>query len=140
MTGRYSLFEHSTNLAKNSISLRSLDVYKRQHLHDDDEQIRWNKGYNHCYVLQRQPSNELLEAAVLLEPVSGRKLTVETDLPGVLLYTGGYLSAPDRGVCLETQYFPDTPSHPDFPSCLLTPEKEYDHRTVYQFSCPCISD
>lgn len=110
------------------------------HLHDDDEQIRWNKGYNHCYVLKRQPSNELLEAAVLLEPVSGRKLTVETDLPGVLLYTGGYLSAPDRGVCLETQYFPDTPSHPDFPSCLLTPEKEYDHRTVYQFSCPCISD
>ena len=72
--------------------------------------------------------------AVLSDPFSGRRLTVRTDLPGVLLYTAGYLApTPDIGVCLETQYFPDTPSHPHFPSCLLMPGEEYRHRTIYTF-------
>lgn len=105
-----------------------------ENLHDDNEQIRWNRGYNHCYVLKNEVSNQLQTAAILSDPISGRELTVETDLPGVLLYTAGYLPAPDTGVCLETQYFPDTPSHPHFPSCLLMPGEEYRHRTVYKFS------
>lgn len=104
-----------------------------EHLHDDNEQLNWNKGYNHCYVLQERKPGELVEAAVLAAPDSGRELIVETDLPGILLYTGGYLSTPERGLCLETQYFPDTPSHPDFPSCLFTPEREYNHQTIYRF-------
>lgn len=105
-----------------------------ENLHDDNEQIRWNRGYNHCYVLKNEVSNQLQTAAILSDPISGRELTVETDLPGVLLYTAGYLPTPDTGVCLETQYFPDTPSHPHFPSCLLMPGEEYRHRTVYKFS------
>ena len=104
------------------------------HLYDDDEQLHWNKGYNHCYILKEESSDTLLTAAVLSDPFSGRKLTVRTDLPGVLLYTSGYLApTPDIGVCLETQYFPDTPSHPHFPSCLLMPGEEYLHRSIYTF-------
>lgn len=104
------------------------------HLYDDNQQLHWNKGYNHCYILKEQPSETLLTAAVLSDPFAGRELTVETDLPGVLLYTAGYLvPTPDIGVCLETQYFPDTPSHPHFPSCLLMPGEEYRHRTIYTF-------
>lgn len=105
------------------------------HLYDDNEQLHWNKGYNHCYVLQESQPGKLLEAVVLFAPDSGRKLIMETDLPGILLYTGGYLSIPEKGVCLETQYFPDTPSHPNFPSCLFTSEKEYKHQTIYKFRC-----
>ena len=104
------------------------------HLYDDNEQLHWNKGYNHCYILKEESSDTLLTAAVLSDPFSGRRLTVRTDLPGVLLYTAGYLApTPDIGVCLETQYFPDTPSHPHFPSCLLMPGEEYRHRTIYTF-------
>lgn len=104
------------------------------HLYDDNEQLHWNKGYNHCYILKEESSDSLLTAAVLSDPFSGRKLTVRTDLPGVLLYTAGYLApTPDIGVCLETQYFPDTPSHPHFPSCLLMPGEEYRHRSIYTF-------
>lgn len=104
------------------------------HLHDNNEQIRWNRGYNHCYLLKDKASNKLQTAAILSDPDSGRMLTVETDLPGILLYTAGYLPMPDTAVCLETQYFPDTPSHAHFPSCLLMPGEEYCQRTVYKFS------
>lgn len=97
------------------------------------QQLAWNKGYNHCYVLKEASSPDLLTAASLCETESHRRLTVKTDLPGVLLYTAGYYARPDTAVCLETQYFPDTPSHPHFPSCLLNPGEVYDHLTVYRF-------
>ena len=92
------------------------------HLYNDNEQLHWNKGYNHCYILKEESSDTLLTAAVLSDPFSGRRLTVRTDLPGVLLYTAGYL-APT----------PDIASHPHFPSCLLMPGEEYRHRTIYTF-------
>lgn len=104
------------------------------------QQLRWNRGYNHCYILKKAPSEEMkapsqemLPAARLYDPASGRCLKVETDLPGILIYTGGYLKHPDTAICLETQYFPDTPSHADFPSCLLRPGEEYNQQTIYKF-------
>ena len=102
-------------------------------LHADHEQLLWNKGYNHCYILKDEISVEMLEAASLYEPVTGRKMTVMTDLPAVLLYTAGYYERPDTAVCLETQFYPDTPSHSDFPSCLVLPEKAYEHCTLFHF-------
>ena len=71
--------------------------------------------------------------AYLYEPVTGRNMTVMTDLPAVLLYTAGYYERPDTAVCLETQFYPDTPSHSDFPSCLVLPEKAYEHCTLFHF-------
>ncbi len=97
------------------------------------EQLRWNRGYNHCYVLKEEKSATMVEAARLSDPASGRSLTVETDLPAVLLYTAGYYTRPHTAVCLETQYYPDTPSHPDFPSCLLHPGEEYRQTTLFRF-------
>lgn len=105
-----------------------------QDLYCDHQQLLWNKGYNHCYVLKDIPSPDMLEAACLYETVTGRQLTVMTNLPGVLLYTSGYYLYPDTAVCLETQYFPDTPSHSHFPSCLLSPGEMYSQLTVYRFS------
>ena len=103
-------------------------------LYADHQQIKWNKGYHHCYVLKTAKSDDMVEAAELSDPHSGRRLSVKTDLPAVLLYTAGYYTQPDTAVCLETQYYPDTPSHPDFPSCLLRPEYEYRQTTVFRFS------
>ena len=104
-----------------------------QDLYADHEQLKWNKGYNHCYVLKTEKSPDMVEPARLSEPTTGRSLTVKTDLPSVLLYTAGYYVHPDTAVCLETQYYPDTPSHPDFPSCLLRPGEEYRQTTVFRF-------
>ena len=109
-----------------------------------DERLIQNRGYNHCYVLKESVSPEMKPAARLVEPVSGRELVVETDLPGVLLYTAGYLEdsrigkkgipfALHTGICLETQFFPDAPNHPGFPSCRLNPGEVYDHQTRYCF-------
>lgn len=102
-------------------------------LNADNEQLRWNRGYNHCYVLNGGNTHDLKVAAVLSDPESGRRLTVKTDSPGLLLYTAGYYCKPGTAVCLETQYFPDTPSRPEFPSCLLKPGEEYEQKTVYRF-------
>ena len=102
-------------------------------LHANHEQLRWNRGYNHCYVLKTEKSGEMVEAAVLTDPQSGRRLSVKTDLPSVLLYTAGYYTHPDTAVCLEAQFYPDTPSHPDFPPCLLRPGEEYRQTTVFRF-------
>lgn len=102
-------------------------------LYADHPQLRWNRGYNHCYILKEKKDEECTEAARLYDPESGRTLTVRTDLPAVLLYTAGYFERPHTAVCLETQYYPDTPSHPDFPSCLLRPGEEYRQATVFAF-------
>lgn len=106
-----------------------------ERLYADSQLLRWNKGYNHCYILEdNTPGDEMRQAACLSEPVTGRTLIVDTDLPSVLLYTAGYYSRPDTAVCLETQFFPDTPSHPDFPSCLLNPGDVYEHFTTFTFT------
>ncbi len=102
-------------------------------LHSNNAQIRWNRGYNHCYILNESNSLEMIEAVRLLEPTSRRTLHVATDLPAVLLYTAGYYIYPDTAVCFETQYYPDTPSHPHFPSCLLLPGQKYRHSTIFGF-------
>lgn len=99
----------------------------------DHQQLVWNKGYNHCYILKERKDDTRVEGAWLYDPESGRTLSVYTDLPAVLLYTAGYYKAPGTALCLETQFFPDTPSHPDFPSCLLVPGETYRQQTVYAF-------
>ncbi|MCE1206995.1 MAG: hypothetical protein LWX00_06280 [Spirochaetia bacterium] len=77
-------------------------------------------------------------------PLSGRQMKVSTTLPGIQFYTGNNLSGlvgkqgsiydKYAGFCLETQYFPDTPNRPDFPSCILNPGEIWNHTTEYHFS------
>ncbi len=102
------------------------------------------RGLNHCYVLRPEPAGTLRQAARLADPVSGRVLDVCTTYPGLLLYTGDLLHSqqpghwnrnymPYDGLCLECQYFPDSPNHPAFPSTVLEAGGRYHERIVYRF-------
>jgi len=77
-------------------------------------------NYDHNFVLQG--------GVRVVEPKSGRTLDVHTTEPGMQLYTGYR-----RGLCLETQHFPDSPNQPSFPSTILRPGTEYRSRTVFTF-------
>jgi aldose 1-epimerase len=109
----------------------------------DNEQLRLGHGYDHNWVLDN--NGKLAEAAELYDPASGRVLKVLTDQPGIQIYTGNFLDGSIRGkggkpeerrsaICLETQHFPDSPNHPDFPTTELKPGGRYHTVTVYSFS------
>jgi len=101
-------------------------------------------GYDHNFVLKKSFYSDWSIAAEVYEPKSGRTLTVSTDQPGVQFYTGNFLDGTLTGVggqvyrqytgfCLETQHFPDSPNHDNFPSTLLGPGQTYKTSTVYAF-------
>jgi aldose 1-epimerase len=111
---------------------------------DDDEQLRLGRGYDHCWVLDRDGGG-LAPAATLAGPASGRRLDVLTTEPGLHLYTGNFLDGtvtgkggrvygPRSGLCLETQHYPDSPNRPVFPSTVLRPGQRYRSATVFRFS------
>ena len=100
-------------------------------------------GYDHNFVLR--PHSDLVLAARLEDPKSGRVMEVLTTEPGVQFYSGNFLDGTIRGrsgvpyvkhaaLCLETQHFPDSVHHPDFPSTILQPGQRFASRTVYRFS------
>jgi len=102
-------------------------------------------GYDHCYALDGWDGSTptLALAASALEPDSGRALQVYTDMPGIQLYSGNFLSGvagkrgsvydKHAGFCLEAEYYPDSPNRPDFPSCVLSPGERYSHTIEYRF-------
>ncbi len=98
---------------------------------EDNEQLKLAHGYDHNWVLNGTPGTLHL-AAIVTDPETGRKMTVETTEPGLQFYTGNFLDGTmvgrhgkpyefRTGFCLETQHFPDSPNHPAFPSTLLRP-------------------
>ncbi len=103
-------------------------------------------GYDHCYVLgEGTPPEAPAWFARLEDPVSGRVMDVHTSSPGVQLYTANHLKpvlrtpdgrpyGPHHGVCLETQFFPDSPNRPEFPSSLVRPGRPHHQKTVFRFS------
>jgi aldose 1-epimerase len=112
---------------------------------DNYEQLVFGKGYDHNWVLVRSGSGKDLSiAAEAYDPKSGRKLEVLTSEPGVQFYSGNFLDGakgkgnkpyPHRAAfCLETQHFPDSPNHPNFPSTLLKPNTVFHSETVFRFS------
>lgn len=110
---------------------------------DSFEQLVLAKGYDHSYVVDGEQGT-LRPAAEVISPKTGIRLTVETTLPGVQLYTANYLSdrkgkggvryAPRQAFCLETQFFPDSPNQPAFPSAILRAGEAFDHTTRFLFS------
>ncbi|MEP6794369.1 MAG: aldose epimerase family protein [Saprospiraceae bacterium] len=112
-------------------------------INSKDPRLENAHGYDHMWVLDKQ-ADELAHAATLYEPSTGRALEVYTTEPGLQLYTGNFLDdkkgkngsvyGPYSGLCLETQHFPDSPHHPEFPSVELKPGDEYRSRTVWKFS------
>ena len=95
-------------------------------------------GYDHNFCLNSS------SAAVLYCEESGIEMTVETTLPGLQVYTAGFLTeragkagatyGQHHGICLETQHFPDAMHHENFPSPVLPAGEIYRHKTVYRFS------
>jgi aldose 1-epimerase len=102
-------------------------------------------GFDHNYVLNSCPFVRPALAAEVWEPVSGRILKVYTDQPGIQFYTGNFLDGTLKGkggkvyrqhdaFCLETQHFPDSPNHANFPSTVLLPGQTFKSTTIYKFS------
>ncbi len=109
-----------------------------------NEQLANGSGYDHTFVLNPENGGKK-PAAILYDPVSGRKMQVFTDQPGLQLYTANFLDGSLIGksgrpylkrcaLCLETQHFPDSPNQPQFPNTILRPGETYQTRTIYQFS------
>ena len=127
-----------------SVAGTPLDFRQPQAIGARIGELTATRGYDHCYVLNRKSPGELSLAARVVEPVSGRVMGVWTTYPGVQLYTANHLSGTlkvgDRAyekhgaLCLETQYFPDSPNKPNFPSPVLRPGQIYRHLTVHKFS------
>jgi aldose 1-epimerase len=113
------------------------------HIDDDDEQLKFGFGYDHNWVLNKEQEGELSLAARTAEPNSGRVLETWTTEPGVQFYSGNHLDGvtgkegktyPKRcAFCLETQHYPDSPNHPEFPSTVLRPGEKYQSTTVFKF-------
>jgi len=110
-------------------------------------QVRIADGVDHTFVVRdaatwEAPGHEMAEVARLVDPGSGRRLTLLTDQPGLQVYTGNALDGrivgrsgrayrQGDGVALEAQRFPDAPHHPHFPSVVLRPGRTYRSATVF---------
>jgi len=109
----------------------------------NDEQIKFGKGYDHNWVLNKS-GDGLTKAAEVNEPKTGRIMEVWTTEPALQFYTGNFLDGtlkgkgktyPHRGAfCMETQHYPDSPNKPAFPSTELKPGATYHTTTIYRFS------
>lgn len=95
-------------------------------------------GYDLNYVLDH-PGSKMVFAGKLSEGETGRAVSVYTNEPGIQLYTGYYIPALGNrfgrysGLALETQHYPDSPNHPEFPSTELRPGETYKSKTTYLF-------
>lgn len=108
----------------------------------DCDQLNFTAGYDHNFCINDFDGNVKLIADVF-EPVSGRVMEVYTDLPGVQFYAGNFLKGDigkagkpmvrRSGFCLETQFYPDSPNKPQFPSCLFDAGEEYKSTTIFKF-------
>ena len=109
-------------------------------------QIRYGNGYDHNWVLNRSGAapDALVLAARVVEPTSGRTMEITTTEPGLQFYSGNFLDGSNigkggvvyhfrYGLALETQHFPDSPNHANFPSTILRPGQQYRSRTVFKF-------
>jgi aldose 1-epimerase len=107
-------------------------------------ELKETGGYDFNYILDGE-SGKLRLAAKIVDPVSGREMEVWTTQPGLQLYTGNYLDGSIigkrgavyrkyGGVCLETQHYPDSVNHANFPNVILRPGAEYHQETIYKFS------
>jgi len=111
-------------------------------IYSDFEQVGLVGGYDHNWVIDGW-NGELQLIAKVEDKKSGIVMDTYTDLPGVQFYAGnfigkdickgGVLYGPRKGLCLETQYYPNSANEANFPRPLYGPGKAYDTTTVYKF-------
>ncbi len=110
------------------------------HIDDEHIQLQYGNGYDHNWILNNTYRKVDFQAE-LYEPQSGRLIQVKTMEPGLQFYSGNFLNKEKTngcfgfrsGLCLETQHFPDSPNHPEFPSTILKRDEVYKSQTVYKF-------
>lgn len=111
----------------------------------DNVQIKNARGYDHNWVLDKKVPGEVELACTVWDPQTGRFMEVLTDQPGIQFYSGNFFNGTASGkngkplefrssLALETQFFPDSPNQPAFPSILLNPGETYTHTCAYRFS------
>lgn len=108
----------------------------------DYDQVQFVEGYDHNFVIDNYGTG-IREFAKLYEESTGITMYTATDLPGVQLYTGNWVTdTPGKGgctykrrcgLCLETQHYPDSVHHDNFPSTIFGPDRPYESTTVYRF-------
>ena len=107
-------------------------------------ELREIGGYDHNFILNGK-NGDLRLAARLTDPRSGRQMEVWTSEPGIQFYSGvqldgsvigkgGVACKKYSGLCLETQHFPDSPNHANFPTAILQPGSKFSSVTIYKFS------
>ncbi|MEL6944099.1 MAG: aldose epimerase family protein, partial [Bacteroidota bacterium] len=106
---------------------------------EENQQLKYGSGYDHNWVINR-PDDQLMVAATVYAPESGRFMEVLTTEPGIQFYTGNFLNGENigkgdqaylqhAGLCLETQHYPDSPNIDHFPSTILSPKEKYSSKT-----------
>lgn len=114
-------------------------------IEEENIQLKYGKGYDHNYILNRTDSDQLFHAARVVGNRSGIIMDVFTTEPGLQFYSGNFMQGKNTfkngskdefrtAFCLETQHFPDSPNRPDFPSTTLDKGESYKSKTVYKFS------
>lgn len=109
---------------------------------DDNIQLKYTGGYDHNFCINNY-DGKLREFALAQGDISGIKMNIYTTLPGVQFYAGNFLKGikgkdshpmeKRSGFCLETQFYPDSPNNPSFPSCFYKAGEKYESETVYSF-------
>lgn len=109
-----------------------------------DQQMQYGEGYDHNFVIKRSSKDAVLAARVS-DGESGRVMEVHTTQPGVQFYSANHLVGEIKGkggaiysarcaYCFETQHFPDSPNHPEFPTTELKPGEQFKESTIFRFS------
>lgn len=110
----------------------------------ENEQLRNGGGYDHNWVIDRKTESGIEQVATVWEPASGRTIEVLSDQPGLQVYSGNFFDGKSIGkygkpqryresLALETQKFPDSPNHDNFPSTVLRPGETYTQVCIYKF-------
>lgn len=109
----------------------------------DDRQMRIGQGWDHNWVLNTA-GDITVPAARLVSPETGIAMDVYTTEPGLQVYSGNFINgeigkggvkyARRSATCMETQHYPDSPNHPDFPTTTLRPGEKFRSMTIYRFS------
>lgn len=113
-------------------------------INTDYEPLKFGGGYDHNWILNKKKAGQISLAAKVYEPKSGRVMEVWTAEPAIQFYSGNFLDGKNigkggvayqhrTGFCLETQHYPDSPNHENFPSTVLKPGEVYKTKTVHKF-------
>ena len=113
-------------------------------INQDDEQLKFGKGYDHNFVINK-PAGQLSLMAKVSEKTTGRVLEVLSTEPALQFYSGNFLDGTLKGkggwvyqfrngFCMEPQHYPDSPNKPQFPSVVLKPGQTYQNTIIFRFS------